>query len=142
MKSEGKEKEASQYIQRAKHHNQLLALAEQERSSITQNDKFTDHDLPLEFIESLQGQLANQGDIRKAYFVKRVVQYFPEMPAYLLAVSPYYSFLEYSSQGKNEKIIAYLTEEIKFPVECYVKVFNNADLVKFLSSFNPIYTRK
>lgn len=142
LKSQGREEEASKYLQRAEHHYQLLALAEKERSSIKKNDKFEEHNLPLELIESLQTQLANQGDIKKAYFVKRVVQYFPEIPAYLLAVSPYYSFLEFSPDGKYEKILTYLTQEIKFPVEYYVKVFNNGDLIKLLSSFNPIYSRK
>ncbi len=114
LQSQGKEKEASHYLQRAKHHNGLLALAAQERSSITKNDKFVENDLPLEFIESLQKQIADLRDIRKAYFVKRVVQYFPEMPAYVLAVSPYYSFLEFSPDGKDGKILAYLTQEKYF----------------------------
>ncbi len=60
LKSEGRDKEANNYSQRAEHHYKLLALAEKERSSITKNDKLTEHDLSLEFIESLQMQLANQ----------------------------------------------------------------------------------
>ena len=144
LQSQGREKEANQYLQRAKHHNGLLALAQQERfSSITKNDKFVEHDLPLEFIESLQKQIADFGDIRKAYLVKRVVQYFPEeMPAYVLAVSPYYSFLEYSQDGKEGKILTYLTQEIKYPAQFFVEVFNNPDLVKLFDSFNPIYSKK
>ncbi|MDJ0519437.1 MAG: hypothetical protein QNJ74_25340 [Trichodesmium sp. MO_231.B1] len=64
------------------------------------------------------------------------------MPAYILAVSPYYSFLEFSPDGKDAKIPTYVKKEIKFSVEFYVEVFDNGSLVKLFSSFNPIYSRK
>lgn len=78
----------------AQHYHHLLverleleSLAQQERNQLHLNNKFTPHDLSSIELQQLTDALSKIKDLKKAYFVKKKVDYLTHLPCYVLAFS-------------------------------------------------------
>lgn len=61
--------------------------------------------------------------LKQAYLVQKVLQYFPQKPLYVLAVSRHRGFFELSSYNKDRELITELANE--FPSNTYIIFLNN-----------------
>jgi len=85
--------EAEIYAKRALKRKTLELWAKEERETIHQDkDNFMEHQLTDEECQKIAMQLARQTKIKRAYIVKKVVQYLPENPLYVLCVVQTFSF--------------------------------------------------
>jgi len=80
----GREQEAHDWHARMVERAELLRAAEGERNSIGFSEKFDGHGLPEETIAELRAQLQAVPDLRKAYFVRKRLERFPERPCFVL----------------------------------------------------------
>lgn len=77
---------AQKYYERLLEYNRQRQLAHKERDTITYNSAVEEHDLPDETLAAITEYLRSCGKVSKAWLVRRVLQYFPEYPGYLLVV--------------------------------------------------------
>lgn len=122
-----RENEAAQYRQRAEHHYDQLHLAQQERRSISASDRFEPHGLSAEVEAQFRQQLARYPQIKEAYLVRKVVQYFPEKPFYILAVSRKLALIEMDKNREYQKLIDQLAKELEFPAQTWIVLLNSGN---------------
>lgn len=78
-----------------------------ERHNLHMNDHYLPHDFSGEPLEELRSFVYSYPDIEHIYILRKVVQYLPEEPAYVLAFSLH--------QGYVESWINYLSNHLKLP---------------------------
>lgn len=122
LMQQGQIEAASSYQQRADQHYELVLRAQQERSDIKTSDKFQPHNLPSEALQMAQ-QLSHYPQLKQAYLVQKVVQYFPEKPFYVLGVTRHRGFFELFSYNKDQELFTQLANE--FPSNTYIIFLNN-----------------
>ncbi|WP_016949070.1 M48 family metallopeptidase [Anabaena sp. PCC 7108] len=121
LKSQGRNKELKSYQERIQQHYEFVWLAKQERSDVKDNDQFKHHDLSAEVIENLCSQLAKYPELKTAYLVQKVVNYFPEEHFYILGVQRKWTLTD---SGKY-KFLEQIINEVEFPGYTYVIIINN-----------------
>ncbi len=152
LQKQGREKEAQQYRQRAEQHYEQLLLAQQERSGVNASDRFQPHGLSAAVEAKFRQQLARYPQIKEAYLVRKVMQYFPEKPYYVLGVSRRRPFFEWEGEdqklfnclAQDEELFKPLATESEFPAQAWIEVLNaNKPLAKVLrkTAGVPIYSR-
>ncbi len=105
---------AQNYLRRAAAQTQVEQNAQAERNEVSFLDQLTTHDLSSEKVEQLRRQLAQDGQVREAYLVRKEVKYRPDKPLYALGVvidRPWYR--EISRQWSFTRQFAY---HLKSPV--------------------------
>ena len=107
--------EAQQYKTRYIEHYELLNLAKQERSYVSDRDRFHSHHLSDKEIALLRENFANYPEIKEAYLVEKTVEYFPENPFYVLGIIRKRSGFELDEQGQDKKFFDRLIEELPSP---------------------------
>jgi len=114
--------EAKVYANKALKRKTLEQRAQEERETINQNrDNFAEHGLTYEECQKIALQLAQQTKIKRAYMVKKVVQYLPENPLYVLCIVRTFSL------GFEDKHFAQqLADTIDMPGEFFVVVLNQS----------------
>lgn len=118
---QGQTEAASAYQQRADQHYELVIRAQSERSDVKASDTFQPHNLPSEALQ--MAQLSRLVQLKQAYLVQKVVQYFPQKPFYVLAVIRHRGFFELSSYNKDKKLFTQLANE--FSSNTYIIFLNN-----------------
>ena len=99
---------AQNYLRRAAAQSQVHQNAHAERNEVSFLDRLTAHDLSNEKVAQLRRQLAQDGQVREAYLVRKEVQYRPDKPLYALGVvvdRPWYR--EITRQWSFTKQFAY-----------------------------------
>jgi hypothetical protein len=71
-------------------HSDQLALAQQERERVTNDDAVLPHELSAEQIEVIRKQLLGKKGLDGVWIARKAVRYFPEKPCYLVAIQPDY----------------------------------------------------
>jgi Zn-dependent protease with chaperone function len=90
---QGRSEEAEAYKNRALARMQIVAAAQAERETTSEEDEFVRPDLPGEVVEKLRRSLAADYDVRRAYLVqKRVEHLSDELPLYIVLVIPKHPF--------------------------------------------------
>lgn len=145
LQRHGREEEAANYRQRAEKHFEQLLLAKQERSSVRASDRFEPHGLSAASEAQLRQQLARYPEVKEAYLVRKVVQYFPQEPFYVLGVKRKRALLEIDEQELDQKLLNRLANELKFSGETWIVPLNSATkgLTKVLkrAAVDAIYQR-
>ncbi|OLP18119.1 hypothetical protein BST81_13945 [Leptolyngbya sp. 'hensonii'] len=101
-----------------------MRLAQQERSSVTGNDRFEPHALDASQIAALVQQLSRYRQIKTAYLVRKTLQYFPERPLYVLGILRRSSLFE--SETARGELLQKLIKELVCPDQTHI-VFLNQD---------------
>jgi Zn-dependent protease with chaperone function len=84
LRLKGRHKEAKPYIEIIENQQEIVQKAENERSAIRQTDNFEPHQLNVETLELLTKKISYHDEIESAYLVCKTVQFFPEIPLYVL----------------------------------------------------------
>lgn len=84
LKSKGRDDEADNYILAIEDEQEIIGLAQMERSVITENDSFETHKMPPETIEKIRHRLQYYEEVQSAYLVRKKVKHYEEMPLHVL----------------------------------------------------------
>lgn len=84
LRSKGRDEEAKKYVLAIEAEEEIVNLAQNERAGVSPNDQFDRHDLPAETIEKIRGRIQYYDEIQAAYVVRKVVQYYSEVPLYVM----------------------------------------------------------
>jgi len=125
LQQQGNMEQAQSYRQRAEEHYELMLKAEEERSTIRNSDEFLAHNLPESEIDKLRQQLSRYPQITTAYLTRKVVQFFPEKPLYVLGVVRKNSFWNFEAESANSELANTLSQNIEFPYPAFFVVLNN-----------------
>jgi Zn-dependent protease with chaperone function len=111
--------EAERYRRCIPEYYREIELAREERVTITAKDEFKHHGVDPEVVRKLHDQLRNHPDVAMAHLVQKVVQHFPQEPAYVLGIT-----IEriYGNDIDNldHRLIDKLAEEIVLPHFAYI----------------------
>ncbi|MBE9116058.1 M48 family metalloprotease [Lusitaniella coriacea LEGE 07157] len=118
---------AETYQRRAEKHYEMMLLAQQERAFAQGSDRFLAHALPSEEVAALRKQFARYPEIKEAYCVRKVVQYFPEKPFYVLGIVRQVPWYKLESESAPQEFIARLAAEIEFSEEMWITILNGSD---------------
>jgi Zn-dependent protease with chaperone function len=140
----GKEAEAEFYRQRAQKQYEWQKLANEERSHVSDRDRFQPHQLSLETLQAFRRQLTNYPDVREAYLVQKVIRYFPQKPFYVLGIKRQKNFLKFDGDRQDLILVNRLADELKCPGETWIVILNdrNRNLEKQIKKVTnePIYS--
>lgn len=125
FQNQGNSEQAEVYRQRAEQHYELILKAKQERATISANDEFQPHNLPVAELEQLRQQLSRYPQITKVYLLRKVVQYFPERELYILGVVTKVSFWDNNAESENARLVNSLNETLNFPYSVFILVLNS-----------------
>lgn len=138
----GDKQTAEVYEQRAGQHYRLLLQAREERSQLGVGDRFEPHDLSVEAIAQLQQQLSSHNQIAKAYLVRKIVQYLPEKPCYILGIEREFHKLKPETTDERE-LVQQLIREISAEILVLILDDRTRDLEKKIGRIEgaAIYTK-
>lgn len=102
---------------------QQMFLAQQERATVSKSDRFEPHQLKSSEEVKLVEQLSGYRQIKEAYLVRKVVQYFPEKPLYILGVVRRRAFIE--SEIAEQKLLSRLAVELELPNQTLIAPLNS-----------------
>ncbi|MCL1474720.1 M48 family metallopeptidase [Argonema antarcticum] len=110
-----KVEEAKAYQKRSEAHYNLILLAQQERSNLSEKDKFIHHNLPQATVDRLRQQLSGYPQIKEVYLVRKDLKYFPEKPFYILGVKQQIPWYRLHISDRDGEIMNKLVSEIEYP---------------------------
>jgi Zn-dependent protease with chaperone function len=125
LQQQGNLEQAQSYRQRAEEHYELMLKAEAERSTIRNSDEFLSHNLPESEVNKLRQQLSGYPQITTAYLTRKVVQFFPDKPLYVMGVVRKNNFWKFESESANSELANALSQNIEFPYPAFFVVLNN-----------------
>ncbi len=127
LQQKGQTSAAQSYRQRADRHYENLLLAQKERADANERDRFQSHHLTLAESKALRQQLSQYPEIKEAYLVEKVVQYFPEIPFYVLGVKRNSHRLGFDGNSKDKALIDRLAHELHCPGNTWIVILNRAN---------------
>ena len=84
LRRKGRYEEAKPYVEIIENQQENVQKAEVERSVIHSTDHFEPHQLPDETLGLITKKISYHDEIESAYLVCKTVQFFPEIPLYVL----------------------------------------------------------
>ncbi|MFE1744922.1 hypothetical protein [Coleofasciculus sp. H7-2] len=125
LKQQGQIEAANVYQKRAQNHYELVLRARQERSTISHTNEFQPHGLPADAVQELCEQLSGYEQIKEAYLVRKVVNYFPEKPFYVLGVKRHHPWHKLNLSHLDTELLNKLVAEIQLAGQVYVLILND-----------------
>ncbi len=86
LRSKGRDEEAKKYVLEMEAEDEIVDLANRERSGISPNDNFERHDLDAEKIDKIGQKMRYYDEIQAMYLVRKVVRHYSEIPLYVMFV--------------------------------------------------------
>lgn len=114
--------EAFSYLEKATQRIQLEQLAQAERDSLSQNDTFLPPGLTIAQRQPIVEQLKAQKGIKRAYLVRKQVQYLPEHPLYVVGIERSFGF---RLTNDDRKYCQQLANTLSVPGSFFVVVLNS-----------------
>ncbi len=122
LSRQGKTEEVHLLRQKAEKHYGQVLQAQQERSHVSQSDRFLAHNLPPDRVKSIRRQLASYPEVKSAYLVRKVVNIFPEVPFYVLAIVPRVGAWEFNSREKDRRLVNHIAQNLQFSGEMWITI--------------------
>jgi Zn-dependent protease with chaperone function len=91
--NQGQAELAESFRQQGRNHEQLWRLANEERKKLNSQAQFIAPDLPTDQIEQLANYFATYPEIKAVYIARRVVERFPALPHYYIAITRHYRLI-------------------------------------------------
>jgi len=107
--------EAAKYGQCILDYYTEVNLAQQERGSVTKLDRFEEHALAPDVLQQLQLQLSKHPKLAEAYFVRKVVEHFPDRPSYVLGIISKLGKFEFQDNKADQELINQIAAQVSFP---------------------------
>jgi len=111
---------AQKYREKLEQRYDLEAKAQQERQDLDIRDGLLSHELTDAQLQPLIDQLSQQAGIKKAYLIRKAVEYLPESPFYVLGILRTYSLLR--TGGGDRRYNEQLAEALALPDNIMVVV--------------------
>jgi hypothetical protein len=114
LRSKGRDEEAKKYVLAIEAEDEIVNLANRERAGISSDDNFDRHDFAPEQVEKIRQKMRYYDEIQAMYLVRKVVNYYSEIPLYVL-------FVETKKKGwfkgsepmlSSEELLNVLTERL------------------------------
>jgi Zn-dependent protease with chaperone function len=86
MKTKGREEESEKYADLHEQYMRAMSEALNERSTVSAEDHYTDHDLDDDKLRELIALISNQKELKQAILVKKDVVHNPDKPLYVMMV--------------------------------------------------------
>jgi len=84
LRGKGRDEEAKKYIIAIEYEEEAFGLAQQERSAVSPDDIFTEHDFKDEVLERIRSKIQYYDEVQTAYLTKKVVEHYEEVPFYVM----------------------------------------------------------
>lgn len=113
-----------------------------ERTQIQVNNQFVSHGLSQAEVDRLVQKLSGYRQLKAAYLVRKLVQYFPEKPLYVLGIDRRKAWLE--SEITDHKFVNRLATELDLPNQTAIVPLNQDKNLKAVLQKIPdasIYSR-
>jgi len=109
--------DAKRCRERAERYQELLALAQQERATVTPTDKFAPHGLDDEAVKQLQAQLAGYAEVRTVYLARKAVEHLPQKPFFVIVIVRACTWRETlnSAEGACAALADRIARELRLP---------------------------
>ena len=129
LMARSRKEEAEAYRERALQHGEKHRAAEQERSQILFDGRYSTHGIDAQTIARLIEVLRRFPEIVRAFLVRRDVEHFPERPLLVLGVTRSKTFLERLIPGRTRKLDLLLQDRIgkklEFMPETFILALNH-----------------
>jgi Zn-dependent protease with chaperone function len=86
LRSKGRDTEAQKYVLDIESEEEIVNLANQERSGVSPDDAFDKHDFENDKVEKICGKMRYYDEIQAMYLVRKVVRHYSEIPLYVLFI--------------------------------------------------------
>jgi Zn-dependent protease with chaperone function len=114
---QGKEAEAREWHEKFVARTELKQAAAKEREGVRANDKFEVHGLEPAALQALLDQLRGVAGLRKAYFVRKKLQFLPHRPLYVFG----FVLRGFWFRKKNAiEFVGRLQQAVRFPGETLI----------------------
>lgn len=126
LRAKGRFEEAKVYAASAEGEQEIIEKAHSERQTLSPEDQFEIHTLPLDALEKIPPKLTSLDEITAIYAVRKVVKYFPEIPFHVIfiALRKKSRFKNKNDLGPNE-IVNMVAERLNFIEIGYFQVLVN-----------------
>lgn len=91
------------------------ALAQQERATVTVKDSFVPAELTEQHVAQLGQIFSKEPDIESAAVARKVVQWLPKQPAFVVALKIKVAFWKVRGSDANQLIVNRVVEQIQLP---------------------------
>ena len=115
----GRKDEAHGWHARLAERAELEQAAARERDEVRLTDKFQRHGLDGQALARMQAGLKVIAGLRKAYFVKKRVDYLPQRPCYVMGFTVG-SPLRWHTRRRAAEVLARIQEAVSFPGETLI----------------------
>lgn len=118
--NKGETEKAKKYYEKALEHQDILELAREERENIRYSDNYCEHGLSDEEVEKLIIQLEKYTSIKKAYLIRKDLNYLKQYPYYALPIELH----DKDEKKENKELVEKIAEETVFPGETIIFIIN------------------
>ena len=112
LRGQGRGREAAPYREKARNHEREWQAGQEERASVSLDDKFLYHGLSPEQLTGLRQQLGPIQQVWRVYLVRKQVRHYPEKPLCVLGVVP--------NGAHGPELTRWLMTQITLPGETFV----------------------
>ena len=118
----GRTEEAERYWVRLREHEDLMYAAQAERSAdaVSPRDIFLPHGMDDDAARAVEEALRRHRDIASAYLVRKQVKVFADLPMYVLAVVPDWTWKRRQSGNHSAELVNRLIAEVPFPADAVI----------------------
>ncbi len=126
--NQGQTQTANQYQPQIDQAYEEMVKAQQERSIVGEEDQFKPHTFTEAEVAVIQQQLVDQVQVKEAYLVEKVVQYFPEQRFCVLGIVRKAGVVE--SENAAQDLVNQLIQVLHFPTDGYILILNHSSVGK------------
>jgi Zn-dependent protease with chaperone function len=124
----GRLEEAERYWVRLREHEDLMYAAQAERGAgaLKPGDVFLPHGMDDDAARAIKEVLRRHRDIASAYLVRKQVKVFADVPMYVLAVVPDWTWKRGQSGDHSAELVNRLVAEVPFPADAVILTLEGA----------------
>lgn len=135
--SNGRKDEAEKYVKWAASQSTRYEAASKEREAISSDDLYIPHSLDREAVTKICNQLSSISEVKAAYLVCKHVEYFPDVPLYVLGIEPESPWYRPISSQAVEELTTTLARQLEMPGNFFVVLFKGKNKM-FKKSFEEV----
>jgi Zn-dependent protease with chaperone function len=114
LSENGTQEEVEAFRDKARVLFERLEEAAKERKAVTPKDTLLSHDLPVEQLQALAVQLAQNSQVKAALLVRKQVNHYANQPMYVLGIVQNYKWYQFRSDDASAKLVNELAENLQF----------------------------
>ncbi|HEX8521632.1 MAG TPA: M48 family metallopeptidase [Tepidisphaeraceae bacterium] len=133
----GLDEQADPLRQRLEVHEKAMTESQKERGSVRRGDKFLPHNLPPHDVERIRRIVFQYPQVQIAYFARKEVSLFSDLPSYVLGITRRRSLME-ENKNIDKWLASNLAAQIHVPCAVVILRWRNAGIHRRLKKVCPI----